>query len=631
MYLCGIFAWHFVIIYIVKPINDEIIMKKNLLLFLLLTLMSFMCADLYAQEEVVIDENFSAFTEGSESKPATTDISGYSGKLYKTIGWNGSKVYEAGGMLKVADGGKLTTPYMRNMSKTSNIKVTFDVRSLADYGGGVVLKLGYSKSETFLVYDSEWHTMTAIFENASPTNSLEFNPYLAAEGILIDNVKVIASDDLVAAPEALQPLAADETSFTARWKSVSGATYLLDVYTKGVDGAKDYLVKDREETGTSALVEGLVAGNVYYYTVRAKKGETVSDYSNEIEVVEVLESVDAPKALPATDITETGFTANWEAVAKATRYMVQLTRIETLTESKSVNILDEDFSKVDKGTLTNVDFISSSDIDSYTKVPGWSTYMECVAKGYMGISPYSDNGGFIKTPALNLSHDGGKFTVALNMAEGSFGAYYEGTNVEIRIYNGDSGEPVETKTVVLAKNFKDYTLEFAKGTEGTYVEVYYNGNKKLFVDYITVSQVLSEGDVYSSVVEDRELENVTSTTFEVPLTESVSYSYQVVAYARTVVDGEIDYMPSAPSDVVNVKLTSSSIDGVQETTDNLKVYAENGGVVVELAADAVINVYNAAGQQTASVSGRQGANHISVSSGLNIVKVGAKSAKVLVR
>lgn len=534
-------------------------------------------------------------------------------------------------MLKVADGGKLTTPYMRNMSKTSNIKVTFDVRSLADYGGGVVLKLGYSKSETFLVYDSEWHTMTAIFENASPTNSLEFNPYLAAEGILIDNVKVIASDDLVAAPEALQPLAADETSFTARWKSVSGATYLLDVYTKGVDGVKDYLVKDREETGTSALVEGLVAGNVYYYTVRAKKGETVSDYSNEIEVVEVLESVDAPKALPATNVTETGFTANWEAVAKATRYMVQLTRIETLTESKSVNILDEDFSKVDKGTLTNVDFISSSDIDSYTKVPGWSTYMECVAKGYMGISPYSDNGGFIKTPALNLSHDGGKFTVALNMAEGSFGTYYEGTNVEIRIYNGDSEEPVETKTVVLAKNFKDYTLEFTNGTEGTYVEVYYNGNKKLFVDYITVSQVLSEGDVYSSVVEDRELENVTSTTFEVPLTESVSYSYQVVAYARTVVDGEIDYMPSAPSDVVNVKLTSSSIDGVQETTDNLKVYAENGGVVVELAADAVINVYNAAGQQTASVSGRQGANHISVASGLNIVKVGAKSAKVLVR
>lgn len=42
-------------------------MRKNLLLFLLMTLMSFVCADLRAQEEVVIDEDFSEFTEGSES------------------------------------------------------------------------------------------------------------------------------------------------------------------------------------------------------------------------------------------------------------------------------------------------------------------------------------------------------------------------------------------------------------------------------------------------------------------------------------------------------------------------------------------------------------------------------------
>ena len=269
----------------------------------------------------------------------------------------------------VADGGNLKTAYLKNMSKTSNIKVTFDVRSIADYGGGVTLKAGYLDSETFLMYDSEWHTFSAVFEDVSTYSNLQFDPYLAAEGILIDNVKVIASDDIVSAPEALQPISVNETSFTARWKSVSGATYLLDVYTKNADGEKEYLVKDREETGTSALVEGPVAGKVYYYTVRAKKGEIVSDYSNEIEVVEVLESVDAPKALPATDITETGFTANWEAVAKATRYMVKLTRNETLTEDKTVNVLDEDFSKVDKGSLDFVDFISSSELDSYTKVP----------------------------------------------------------------------------------------------------------------------------------------------------------------------------------------------------------------------------------------------------------------------
>lgn len=605
-------------------------MRKNLLLFLLMTLMSFVCADLRAQEEVVIDEDFSEFTEGSESQPATTDISGYSGKLYKTIGWNGSKVYEAGGMLMVADGGNLKTAYLKNMSKTSNIKVTFDVRSIADYGGGVTLKAGYLDSETFLMYDSEWHTFSAVFEDVSTYSNLQFDPYLAAEGILIDNVKVIASDDIVSAPEALQPISVNETSFTARWKSVSGATYLLDVYTKNADDEKEYLVKDREETGTSALVEGLVAGKVYYYTVRAKKGEIVSDYSNEIEVVEVLESVDAPKALPATDITETGFTANWEAVAKATRYMVKLTRNETLAEDKTVNVLDEDFSKVDKGSLDFVDFISSSELDSYTKVPGWTTYMECVAAGYLGISPYGSD-GFIRTPALDLSHNGGKFTVKLNMAEGAFGTYYEGANVEIRVYNGSAEEPVETQTVVLSKGFADYSLDFTSGSKETYVEVYYNGSQKLFLDYITVAQVLSKGDVYSSVVEEREVENATSTTFEVPMSDAIAYSYQVVAYARTVVDGEIGYMASDPSNTVDVKYVSTSIDGVEETADAPKVYVENGGIVVDLAADSVINVYNVSGQEIVSVSGRQGVNHISVKPGLAIVKVGGKSVKVLVR
>lgn len=55
----------------------------------------------YAQDNndeltTVFSENFDAFTEGSEDAPGTTDISGYTGKLKKTIGWNGSKVYEAG-------------------------------------------------------------------------------------------------------------------------------------------------------------------------------------------------------------------------------------------------------------------------------------------------------------------------------------------------------------------------------------------------------------------------------------------------------------------------------------------------------------------------------------------------------
>ena len=70
-------------------------MKRNLLSLMLLAFALFLCGGIQAQ--TLIDEHFDAFTEGSEESPAATDISGYSGKLFKQIGWSGKYVDEAGG------------------------------------------------------------------------------------------------------------------------------------------------------------------------------------------------------------------------------------------------------------------------------------------------------------------------------------------------------------------------------------------------------------------------------------------------------------------------------------------------------------------------------------------------------
>lgn len=110
-------------------------MKKYQLLVALTVSASLFCANVQAQE-IIINESFDQFSEGSETEPATTDISGYSGKLYKTLGWNGRYVYEAGGMLKINDNGNLKTPYLKQLTASTNIKVTFDVKSAAPYGGG---------------------------------------------------------------------------------------------------------------------------------------------------------------------------------------------------------------------------------------------------------------------------------------------------------------------------------------------------------------------------------------------------------------------------------------------------------------------------------------------------------------
>lgn len=534
-------------------------MKKNIYSFVLILLGILLCGGLHAQ--TIIDENFDTFTEGSEESPATTDISGYSGKLYKGIGWNGKYVYEAGGKLLVKDGGNLLTKRLDGLTSTSSVKVTFDAKSPASYGGAVTVNFNYAYNgdQTLTMEDSEWHTFSVIFENATSTKQLKFTPFLASDGILIDNVKVEAGT-FVKAPEAYQPKTVSKTAFTATWSKVSGATaYLLDVYTKDGD-TKNYLIQNEEVAEISKEVTDLDENKDYFFTVRAKAGDNVSEYSNEIAVVEVFNYVLPPKTQPATNISKNGFMANWEAAENAVKYDIFLTRNESITESKEINIIDEQFDKVKEGTLQNPEFTSTTTLDKYTSTPGWlADRNECLAAGYMGIAPYGLNGS-IYTPTVDLSANSGTFKVIVNMAEVNYGQPSSGTPVEIRLYN--SNDVVEeTKSATLEEGFKDYTFEFTKGSKECYLEIYYKNlddetkkSNKLFIDYVKVAQQLSVGDVYSTLVEQRELDNVTSTTFDVPLTENINYSYALVSYAYTVLDNQLDYVESGMSDPITVSL-----------------------------------------------------------------------------
>lgn len=586
-------------------------MKKKLLSLALMLLGSAMTTSISAQ--VIIDQKFDDFTEGSEATPATTDITGYSGKLYKTIGWNGKSVYEAGGMLFVKDGGYLLTERFTKLTSTSTVKVTFDMKSPASYGGAVTVNFNYAYSgdQTIMVEDNQWHTVSVIINNASSTKQVKFTPFLAAEGLLIDNVKVEAGAFLQA-PEAKQPKKASKTEFTAEWGKVTGATaYLLDVYTKSGD-AKSYLFKDSTVTTTSQAVTSLDAAKTYYYVVRAKADTVVSEYSNEIEVVEVFDKVDAPVATEATNVSASGFTANWNAAENATKYEVYVNRVEVLSADKEVNVLAEDFSKVTEGTLSSPEFVSSRSLDKYTNLPGWSNnYTACIANGYMGIAPLGSS-GYITTPTIDLSQNGGAFCVKMKMAEYNYGKLSGGTKFELRLYNGETLK--ETKTVTIENDeSKVYTFDFTSGgTADSYLEFYYKNSdstainkNKLLIDDITVSQQLKKGDKLVSVAAQKEVGNTTSEKFDLELSNDVSYTYCVIAYAPAVVDGELDYVSSEVSNVITVKY---STDGISQAT------AGKGEATV-------VSRMNAAGQM---ISAPQ--------KGINILKLSdGSTVKVLVK
>lgn len=608
-------------------------MTRKLLFTALLLCVCFLSGHAQADDglEVIMSENFDAFTEGSETEPGTTDIStpSYNCKLGNTLkGWRGANVFEAGGMLRIgtlgAAGSYIRTANYNMSANGGTVKVTLRIKSVASYGDLVTLALGYMSSKQIFLEDGEWHTLSFVLDRGSSSSYIELKPM--TEGILLDEIKVETSPNLISAPTANQPSRADDESFSASWSKVTGATdYLLDVYTKTVTGDKDYLLKDETVKNTFMTVTGLVKGKTYYYTVRARKENGgVSDYSNEIEVVKVIDAIGAPVAKEATKVSQTGFVANWESVEDAMTYILNVYQTETLADDREVAVISEDFSGVTAGTLESVEFGRTQEyLDSYTRQPGWFAVNDCYAAGHIGISPYGDKGSVV-TPELDLSKNGGVFTYKVRMAEGSFGRYYAGAKIDIILYSGE--EEVEKKQVTLEEGFAGYDVEFTKGTTNSSISVEYGGDNKLFIDEISIMQKLKAGEKLTSLILKKEDIDDTSCGVELDNPNSdFDYSYNVQAVGRTVQNFNIVPILSANSNTVDVKLISTCISSVD---CNATVSAAGGVVSVTLDTDSEIEVYGMGGQMIAKVNAAAGTTDINVGDRFVIVKVGGKAVKL---
>ncbi|MCX6122023.1 MAG: FG-GAP-like repeat-containing protein [Ignavibacteriales bacterium] len=135
------------------------------------------------------------------------------------------------------------------------------------------------------------------------------------------------------APTATAATNVLQTSFTANWISVAGATwYGLYVAT---DNNYSIFFSDYNEKNignvVTYVVTGLNAGTTYYYRVVAHFNGGSSPVSNSITVTTSSGGTapNAPTATLATTIQQTSFAANWNSVTSATGY-----RLDVATNSE---------------------------------------------------------------------------------------------------------------------------------------------------------------------------------------------------------------------------------------------------------------------------------------------------------
>ena len=205
---------------------------------------------------------------------------------------------------------------------------------------------------------------------------------------------------------------------------------------------------NRELTNTSSPAAKVYKGDYMNKPIRDIR------YSNNIISFNFMGGMfeSAPVVLPATEVGENSFVANWEPVEGADDYLVEVSRVsdgdtESAVPSTLSVLLSENFSGC---TKTNLDV--SSSINDYTATKGWSGSKIYSEGGVLRVGA-SASDGWLKTPMLNSE---GALTVDFKVK--NYNSSDSGSKLTVSVVDA-SGNVIASKDYVVYSTFSSYNLE----------------------------------------------------------------------------------------------------------------------------------------------------------------------------
>lgn len=314
-----------------------------------------------------------------------------------------------------------------------------------------------------------------------------------------------------------------------------------------------------------------------------------------------------------------GFIAIWNPVVGATEYILNVyTKSSIITRAAQV-VFSENFDGFTSGATgsgAHATDISAS-LDSYTQETGWTGSKIYQAGGTVKMGA-SGTLGYITTPEIDLSANGGAFTLSFDAMA------WSGDATSLKIYLND----VEVYTVSELNNDANYTLKsydipLTGGTSTSKIrfEGLQASKGRFFLENLEIAQ---DGGASTTInhITGSPFTGLSNTSYAVSgLTPNTTYYYTVVAKNATSV--------SSPSNEVTVDFFLTNLNE-EEQTSNIDVWISEGEIHFNAKAGEAIELFSITGQKLDSRTATEGLNDLSISAkGVIILKVGNKIAKVI--
>lgn len=337
-------------------------------------------------------------------------------------------------------------------------------------------------------------------------------------------------------------------------------------------GRKGYYYDTTQET--SYTFTDLDPLSEYYYNVRSHYQSLFSDET----ILNYAFGIASPELLPATDIDQRGgYTANWGAAPKATRYVVTNYGVTSVESDVRQTILEENFSKVDASVTSATDPLAGEDIgnnmpsslDAYTQMPGWEGRGNLLAQGFMGCDNMDWNICYIQTPPLYLTNNK-EFYLTIN-AKGMAGS-------SLVVYDGTKQMYIDfEKAGNGATGFINGTYLADVSTDIEKLLIYDANGVPFAIDYILIEQDLKAGDKVFTMVDKQEVD---SDELSYRFTDLDQYDFTNFAYnVVSCFDQGINTATSDPTDYMIVDLINgTSTTGVSSTGLQSTQQGANGEV-----------------------------------------------------